>query len=89
MTLREDLARDGNGKSIMRMHKEDMGKHQISGVFKDNGIPAVTPKVVQGVIDSHVALGTRALPKTVEKAAIKAHKASKNPGDVGGGLAPA
>jgi hypothetical protein len=84
MGLREDLARDGNGKSIMRMHNEGMGKNQISGVFKDNGIPAVTSKVVQGVIDSHDALATRALPKKVERAAIKAYLASKNPGGVDG-----
>lgn len=84
MDLRGDLARDGNGKSIMRMYKEGMGKNQISGVFMDNGIRAVTPKVVQGVIDSHEALATRALPKKVEKAAIKSHQDSKNPGGVGG-----
>lgn len=84
MGVREDLARNGNGKSIMRMHNEGMGKNQISGVFKDNGIPAVNAKVVQGVIDSHDALGAKALPKKVTKSAIKAHQASKSPGDVDG-----
>lgn len=88
MGLREDLARNGNGKSIMRMHDAGMGKHQISGVFQDNRVPAVTPKVVQGVLDSHKALGTRALPKEAEKTAIKAHQASQNPGGAEG-LAPA
>jgi hypothetical protein len=88
MSLREDLARNGNGKSIMRMHNAGMGKNQISGVFKDNGVSAVTPKVVQGVVDSHEALGTRALPKEAEKTAIKAHQASGNPGGAEG-LAPA
>jgi hypothetical protein len=88
MSLREDLARNGNGKSIMRMHNEGMGKNQISGVFKDNGVSAVTPKVVQGVVDSHEALGTRALPKAAEKKAIKAYQASQNP-DGAEGLAPA
>jgi hypothetical protein len=84
MSLREDLARDGNGKSIIRMHNTGMGPNQISGVFKDNGISAVTPKVVQAVIDSHQALGTRALPKKAEKTAIKAHQALQNPGVVDG-----
>ena len=88
MGLREDLARNGNGKSIMRMHNAGMGKNQIAGVFKDNGISPVNAKVVQGVIDSHEALGTKALPKEDGKAAIKKHLASNNPGDVDG-LAPA
>lgn len=84
MGVREDLARNGNGKSIMRMYNEGMGKNQISGVFKDNGIPAVNAKVVQGVIDSHEALGTKALPKKAEKTAINAHRTSKDPGSAAG-----
>lgn len=87
MSLREDLARNGNGKAIMRMHDADMGKNQIAGVFKDSRIPAVTAKVVQSVIDSHDALGTRALPKKAVDRAIKAHRDSQNPGTADG-LAP-
>jgi hypothetical protein len=84
MSLPKDLARNGNGKNIMRMHDAGMGKNQIAGVFMDNGVPAVTAKVVQGVIDSHEALGTRALRKKVATNAIKAHRASQNPGGADG-----
>lgn len=87
MSLREDLARNGNGKAIMRMNSEGMGKNQIAGVFKDNRIPAVTAKVVQCVIESHEALGTKALPREATRDAINAHRGSQNLGSADG-LAP-
>lgn len=81
MGIRQDLARDGNGKRIMDMHSKGMGPNGIAGVFKDNGIPAVTPAVVRGTIASHEALGSRALSKKAANEAMKGFAASSGSGN--------
>lgn len=74
MSIREQIIRNGNVNRIMEMHEEDCGVHQISGVFRDHGI-RISASDVAVVIRVHEPLGSKALPKSAAKAAIKQKKA--------------
>jgi hypothetical protein len=73
MGIRKMLARSGNENRIMEMHDAGFGPNQISGIFKDHGVD-VSAKGVAGVIEAHDALSSKALPKSVVNAAIRASK---------------
>jgi hypothetical protein len=71
MKMRQMLVRAGNENRILEMHEAGFGVHQISGIFKDHGIQ-ISAKSVAGVIDANAPLSSKALPKSVVRAAIQA-----------------
>lgn len=73
MGIRQMIVRNGNENRIMELHEGGCGVNQISGIFLDYGIK-VAPMHIAGVIGSHEALCSKALPKSVVKAAIRAQK---------------
>lgn len=77
MGLREKLIRNGNENRIMELHAAKCGVNQISGLFLDHGIK-VSPVNIAHIIESHVALSSKALPKAAVKATIRAQKTGWN-----------
>lgn len=79
MSVRKHLIRAGNMNRIMEMHEGGCGPNQIAGAFLDHGIQ-ITAVQVKNVIETYEALGAKALPKAVAKAAIRANKNTYNNG---------
>lgn len=77
MSVREQLNRAGNMNRIMEMHEGGCGPNQIAGAFMDHGIQITATQVIN-VVETYEALGAKALPKAVAKAAIRANKNTFN-----------
>lgn len=76
MKLGKFLKVHGNINRIIEMTEGGVGKHGISGTFRDEGIE-LTPESVQGITDSLDELGRKALPKSRSRSAIRAAKIMK------------
>ena len=59
------------------MHAADFGVNQISGLFLDHRIE-ISPVSIAHIIKTHDALSSKALPKAVVTAAIRAQKSGWN-----------
>lgn len=68
-TTSEHITYISNLNRMLEMDQGGCGENQISGCFKDNGIP-IEPPQVRAVIDSHKALCSKKLPKSESRKAI-------------------
>lgn len=73
MSYRAMSNREGNQQRIMEMHEANMSSGVIAAYMTDWKVPMTSPDV-QGIINTYVPMGDRAVKKSDVQQAIETHK---------------